>query len=112
MLLDILKYSFIIIGSMLAIMITCGKLYVFKLKDNILVSNYAASIAGGFFLYAIFAILLIIFAPNLIDKFLMLMFGLSPFIIGKLATYEKENIFTIIQVITALISVVFVINYI
>ncbi|MCI1273224.1 MAG: hypothetical protein LKG27_02180 [Clostridiaceae bacterium] len=110
MLLIVLKYLFIAIGSLLAILITCGKLFVFKLKDNILVSNYTASIAGGFFLYAISAISLIIFAPNLIDKMLMLMFGLSPFIIGNLATYEKENVFTVIQIITAIASVIFVIN--
>src|SRR5574344_1591223 len=111
MLLIILKYFFIFAGSLLTIMLLLGKLYIFKLKDNILVSNYAATIAGLMGVYAVSALLLTLVVPNIAYKVLMLLFAGSPFIIGRFATYEKEILYSFIQIITAFVSVIYVLFF-
>ena len=62
---------------------------------------------GLFVIYIISALILAIFIPGIINKAAIVFFGLSPFIIGRLATYEKEKIYSLIQIIFVIISVIY-----
>lgn len=104
MLIKSLYLIFILISFVLACMIVVQKLIMCKIKDNIKKSDFVAAIAVLFFLYVLFALLLVIFTPVLMSKFIMLVFALSPFIIGRLATFKSENFYSILQVLIILIS--------
>lgn len=102
-----LSWSFVIFGSTLGFLITFLKLYVCRLKNDI-VANYVPLIAFVMFFYIIFALLLTIFIKGASNKIIMFAFANSPFIIGKLATYKTEKIFSYLQVVCAFLSVIFV----
>ena len=106
MFLKILEILFIIIGIMLVILLSFREFISSKIKDNSKVSAFISFIAGVLLLYIILAILLAIFAPNGAYKALMAFFGVSPFIIGYFANYEKIKIFSFIQILLAGISVI------
>ena len=111
MLLKYLGYIFIIVGSLLCLSLIVNKVYICKIKDNIKKSNYVAGIAGLLALYIIFAFIISIFIPQYYNKILMLLFALSPFIIGKFASYEKELLYTSIQFICVLLSTIYILWY-
>ena len=71
-------------------------------------SHFVALMAIFMALYIVSGIILAFFIPNVLSKALILLFALSPFIIGKLATYKHEKIYSLIQIICVLISVVFI----
>lgn len=108
MLVKLLNYSFILTSSLLILSIILFKLYVSKLKDNMKSSAFVALIAVFLGLYVIFAITLGFIYKNILSTFIMFLFGLSPFIIGKLATYEKEKYYTMFQLFTVFVSIIYV----
>ena len=95
-----LKTLFILSGLLFVLSIIIHKLFVSKIKDAMKISNFIALMAIFMALYIIFGIVLA-FRYNPI----YIIFALSPFIIGKLATYQKEKIYSIIQIICVLISI-------
>lgn len=108
MLLKYLEYIFIIVGILLCIALVLNKIYFCKLKDNIIKSNFVVILAwllGG---YIIFAFVTGILLPDIQNKTVMLTFAISPFIIGKFATYQKEPLYTFIQFVCVLSSVVYI----
>ena len=109
MLLRIIEYIFIIIGFLFAISLILNKIYIANLKDNLKKSDYIAGIAILLAMYVVSAIIVGVYIPTIYKKLVMTIFGLSPFIIGKLATYEKEKFYTIIQITCIITSLVFVI---
>lgn len=109
MLLRILEYTFIVIGILFCLALIFNKTYICKIKDNIKKSNYVAGIAGLLVLYIILAFITGILIPGVYNKIIMILFAISPFIIGKFATYDKEIVFTSIQFLCALISVIYII---
>lgn len=110
MLLNYLEYIFISIGILLCTALILNKTHFCKLTNNIQKSNCVAAIGGLLTFYVIFAMIIAFFIPNVYDKLVMFIFAISPFIIGKFATYEKEPLFTIIQFFCVLISVIYVIK--
>ena len=111
MLLKIVEGIFIISAVLFGFSLIINKVYVVKLKDNLKKSDYVAGIAILLAMYVILSLVLGILIPSVYKKSVMLLFALSPFIIGKLATYEKEKIYTAIQILSVFISVLFVILF-
>jgi len=109
MLLKIVEYIFIIVCFLLLFALIMNKIYFVNIKDNLKKSDYIAGIAILIAVYFLSAILVSIFIPNVYSKLGMVLFAFSPFIIGKLATYEKEKFFTAIQIIFVIASSFFVI---
>ena len=103
-----LKMIFMISGFLFAMSIIIHKLYVSKLKDMMKASHFLASMAGFMGIYILSGIILAIFVPHLLNKIFVFLFAISPFIIGKFATYEKEKFFSVVQIVCVLISIVFV----
>ena len=111
MLINVSHYIFIIIALLLAIMLICYKLWVYKINDtNMAKSNYMAGITGLFFLFSILAFIIAIITPGLKHKLILLIIAASPFIIGELATYKTEKFYSIIQVLIILGSICYIIS--
>ncbi len=106
-----LKILFILCGIMYIISVILHKKYFSKLKDNSKISDYVALIALFLVFYILFGLLIFIFEKSILYKTIMLIFSSSPFILGKIATYEKEKLFTLIQFIAIILSVIFVLSY-
>ena len=96
---------FIIFSLILILSILLFKLIISKSKDNIKSSSFVAIIAIFLALYILMACIIALFKNDLI----MGLFAISPFIIGKLATWEKEKIYTIIQILTIMASIIYAI---
>ena len=103
-----LKMIFMISGFLFVLSIIIHKLYVSRMKDMMKASHFVASMAVFMGIYILSGIVLAIFIPQIINKIFILLFALSPFIIGKFATYEKEKFYSLVQIICVLISIVFV----
>lgn len=106
MYLKILEILFIISGILLVIFLSLRTYISSKIKDNLKISSFVTFIATILLIYIILAILLAIFEKNGIYKAIMAFFAVSPFLIGKLVTYEKVKLFSIIQILLAAISVI------
>ena len=108
MYLKLTEYLFMFTALILAGLILLQKLYICNLKDNMKKSVYVTYIACFLILYILLAFALFILMPVMIHKIIILFFGLSPFIIGKLVTYKKENFYSAIQIICIIINLGFV----
>jgi hypothetical protein len=97
-----------IFGFLFALSIILFKLFVSHQKDMMIKSHFIAGMAMSMGIYILSGIILAFFVPDIAKKLIILLFALSPFIIGKLATYKLEKIYSFIQVFCVLISVVFV----
>lgn len=106
---SLVKVVFIAVSCILAILIILHKAFVSKIKDNIKISHFVASIAFFLALYVIFGIALIFVLKSIFYKFIIFIFAMSPFIIGKLATYKKEKLYSFIQVVSVILSTLVVI---
>ena len=106
MYINFFKIFFMIIGLILVILLSMRSFISSKIEDNLKVSVFVTVIAGFLLLYIILAIILTFILPENWYKIIMLFFAVSPFIIGKLASYEKIKIFSIIQILLAAISVI------
>ena len=86
--------------------LSCRK-YISTVQDNIKASNFVAVMGFLLVFYVISTILIAILDRNILTKILMVLFGLSPFVIGPVATYEKHRLYTFVQVLTILISAIY-----
>ena len=111
MFLKILKWLFLVSCIMFPLTTILHKFYICKLADNMKKSDFVAFLASILGLYILTGILLIFFISGIAGKFFMGLFSLSPFIIGKLATYKTEKLFTTVQISCIIISGIFVILY-
>ena len=108
MLLIILRNSFIIIALWLFFTMAFRKVLINKISDNVKQSEFVAFIGLLIMLYSIVGLLLMFFVFGWTSKIVLLLCSIAPFIIGKLATYEKEELFSFIQLIIVLGSVIYV----
>lgn len=100
----LLQYIFITFALILALMITFYKLYIQKVKKGGETASYVSVLTGAFTLYILSALILVFFINGGMNKAIITLFALSPFIIGKFATYEKEGFYSFIQTACAIIS--------
>ena len=108
MLIEIIKLIFIASAILFSILIIMHKKITLKLKDNVKTSNFVAIIAFSLFAYIISALLIMFFISGLKYKILMLFFALCPFIIGKIATYQKIKLYSMFQLAIMIISAVII----
>jgi hypothetical protein len=108
MLLITLKIIFFVISLWLVLTISAKKIFLHKIADNVQISEFVAFIGLLIMLYVICAIIVAIFIPSYINKIILLLLGASPFIIGKFATFEKENLFSIIQLLSIILGMAFI----
>ncbi len=104
MLIGAIKILFIVAAILLSILIIIHKQYTSKVKDNVKISNFVAVIGFSLVAYIICAIIIGIFYGGLIYRILMFLFAICPFIIGKMATYQKVKLYSSIQIIVMLAS--------
>ena len=100
----VLRYTFIAAGVLLALMITVFKLFIQKKKRTEKTVLYTHILIWVFVLYIASAFLLALFAPKTANKAAAVFFAVSPFIIGRFASYKYETVFSIIQIFCALLS--------
>lgn len=108
MLLKYLEYIFLITSILLCITLVLNKTYFCKLRDNITKSNFVVILAILLACYIVFAFSTGIFIPNILNKLIMFIFAVSPFVIGEFATYQKEPLFTSVQFTSVLLSVIYI----
>ena len=106
MYLKIMEILFIFAGILLVVLLSLREYISSKIKDNLKISAFVSFIAGVLLIYIVLAILLAIFGKGGMYKVLMAFFGVSPFIIGRFANYEKLKVFSFIQILLAGISVI------
>lgn len=107
----VLEDIFVIFGCLFALSIIVGQLWIFRLKNPIVVSNYTTSVSAFLILYSLFAFLLAFRVPNISLKILMLFFATSPLIYYKIRNYKYERVYFLFQFFFIILSVLFVFWY-
>lgn len=103
------EYLFFMIGILLSIMLAFRTYFPDLFKNSNKFSPVMAFLGGLLVFYVLVGLILAVILPNVLYKLIMLVFALSPFIIGKLVSYEKLKFYSTIQVLCVILSVVFVI---
>ena len=103
-----LKITFLAISILLVLLLLVYKLHICKLKRTSRTSLYISVIAGVLLLYILCGMIFPLFVSGALNKMVIFLFAISPFIIGKFATYEKEKIFSYIQILTVAFSAFYV----
>ena len=109
MLHSITKLTFEIISLAFALLLAFRIFLPDLFKNNSKLSPVMALLGGLLVFYILVGVVLICIFSSLLNKAIMLIFVLSPFIIGKFVTYEKLKIYSIIQLLCVILSLVFVI---
>ena len=108
MCLKVLQYIFILLGLALAILFAVQVFYISKFKSDF-AEHYVPVLTSVILIYIILAIALTLLIGGNLNKAIMLFFAVSPFIIGRLVTYKKVKLYSMIQIACVLMSVGFVI---
>ena len=103
-----LKIVFLVSAILMTMMLLFYKLYLQKRKRTEKTAEYISVLVFVFVLYVMSAVLCAIFIPGIMNKVLMMFFAISPFIIGKMATYEKETFYSYIQIFCLVVSIFYV----
>ncbi len=103
------KILFCITGIMFVTLLSLRIVFDEKFKTDNKLSPIVAVIGGLLLLYVLCALIIALFYEVYLYKFIMLIFAISPFIIGKLVTYKRLRFFSIFQIICVILSLVFVI---
>lgn len=109
MCLIITKYFFVAISILLSALFLIRMFLPDLFKDSKINSPFMAFLGGLVIFYVLSGLAITVFMPAIIYKIIMLLFTLSPFIIGKIVTYQKLRIYSIIQILCVILSIVFVI---
>lgn len=109
MCLIITKYFFVTISILLSVLFLIRMFFPNLFKDSKVNSPYMAFLGSLLIFYVLSGLVITILLPSIIYKFVVLLFTLSPFIIGKLVTYQKLKIYSIFQIFCVILSVVFII---
>ena len=104
-----LNLVFIIIGSLLTFLFCLYKLYIAKLAYSPKISTYVSFLTGVLLLYTFLAIIMGFFQKDIFHKIILILFGLSPFIIGKFATYKTEKYYSLLQILLIIGSIIYII---
>ena len=105
----IIEFSFILSSLALLFLMILREFGLTKNLSPMRASDYISIMAIFMFAYIILALILAALIPGSINKIVMAIFGLSPFIIGKLVTYKKVKIYTYGQIFCVILSLVYII---
>lgn len=108
MYLKILEILFGGLAFILLLLMLFREMGITKKLSPMRASDYVSSMAGFLFAYIVIAFMLAVFTPGGINKIVMALFGISPFIIGKLVTYKKVKRYSFIQILCVILSLVYV----
>jgi len=108
MCLTVLQYLFIFISFLLASLIAVQIFYISKFKSDY-AEHFVPVLTSILLFYIILAFALVVFLHGCLSRAIMLFFAVVPFIIGKLVTYKKVGLYSLIQIMCVLASAVFVI---
>ena len=108
MYLKAIEYFFVVISVLLLILFSFRTFFPDFFKNSNKFSPVMAFLGGLFIFYIFTGIILTILFPSLKYKLIMLLFTLSPFIIGKLVSYKKLKFYSIVQILCVILSVVFI----
>ena len=108
MLLTILKSAFYLVSSLLVITFGLRVMFENAFRSNNKLSPIVAAIGALFMFYILNALLLALVLPSVKQMSVMLIFALFPFIIGKLVTYKKLKLYSFIQILCVILSMIFV----
>ena len=104
-----LKIFFIIISSLLCLMFLVYKIFIGNKKKTAGISVLVSTMGGVLSGYVLCLIALAIFTPKIVDKAVFLLFAISPFVIGKFATYKRENFYSWLQILFFALSIFYAI---
>ncbi len=104
MCLKILEILFVLSAVVLTTQLITLFFGITKKMEPMKASAYVSAVAMALFIYVVTAIGLAIFLPSLHSKLIMLVFAISPFLIGKVASYPKLKIFSIFQILCVIMS--------
>ena len=107
MLLKSLLLILIICAMVFVLMLMCHKNFVKYIKDNIKISIYVTIMGFSLVFYVISALCTAFLIEGLLAKAVMLIFAISPFVIGRFATYEKKKIYSAAQIFFMLLSTLY-----
>ena len=108
MYLNFVLKSFAPIASVLLILLCLRELGITKKLSPMRASDYVSVIAIFLILYVINAFLIAVFYPLADVKISMVLFGIIPFAIGKAVKYEDVKVYSIIQILCVIFSIVYV----
>ena len=97
----------IIINILFIIVLLTGLFYKFKQPKNKAVHGYL--IAGCMISYILTLVLALIYGfleKHFLHSFILFLCTISPFIIGKLVNYNSLKLYTIIQILSCLFSLI------
>lgn len=102
-----LKVFFLICAIIFFSLMCLYKLFISKQKRTEKTAIFVSFMGASLLLYVISGVLFGIIAPTLINKLVILFLALSPFLIGKFATYEKENYYSFLQIFCIALSTIY-----
>lgn len=111
MYLKIFEITFLIISFVLTLLLILREFGITKNMDGMKASDFISTIVGFMLAYVINAFVLVVFLPEISSKLIMGGFGISPFVIGKLVTYQKVKFYSIIQILSVIISIGYLLIY-
>ena len=85
-----LKYIFIILAVVLASLLCVYNLYFQKKKRTEKIASYVSLVTGAILIYVLYSIFCVFVIDGIVNKFILLLFAMSPFIIGHFATDRKS----------------------
>lgn len=106
----LLKWALLVLGFIVILNFIFLLTVKSKIKDNVKLSDLMGVFGLNFGLYILCAFAFSIFAflkYGFLDGFVMFLFAMSPFIIGKFATYKTKYLFTIIQFLCIILNIVY-----
>lgn len=106
--LKILEIIFGLSSFALILLMLLRELGITKRLSPMRASDYISSMAAFLLAYITFAFLLAIFIPSGLNKIIFALFGISPFIIGKLVTYYTVKRYSILQILCVILSLVYI----
>ena len=109
MYLRIAEYFFVGIGIMLSVLLSIRTFFPNIFKNSNKFSPVMAFLGSLFVFYVLAGLILAIFMPTFVYKCILLLFAISPFIVGKLVSYKTLKLYSIIQILCVILSVAFVI---
>ena len=92
------KLIFLIASLLLFLFLFVYKVYICKLKRTPKISAFVSAIGGVLLFYILSSFVYGIFVVGIVNKIILFLLTLSPFVIGKFATYEKERLYSCIQI--------------
>ena len=100
---------FLILSFLLFCFLLLGTFFLYRSKNLFIRDKSVAFSAIVMGLYVISCFVGIIFV-NLPTKIILLLCGISPFVIGKFATYKKILFFTFVQLFVILGGIIYVLK--